>query len=189
MISLRSKGLSGVFSNTTVQKHQFFGREGTQPCPSTENWIKDLLSMTPPISTRPSFPPSQSLPTGSFHKPLILIHQRAESRYSENYNHRKLVTWTIALSNSCCVGPPKTDGSLWRVLIKHAPPGEGDSKPLQYPCLENPMNIRESQKDTKHKIDHFNYLLSSQFSGIKHIDYHYLFLELFHPPKRKLFIH
>ena len=24
-------------------------REGTQPCPSTENWIKDLLSMTPPI--------------------------------------------------------------------------------------------------------------------------------------------
>ena len=74
-------------------------------------------------------------------------------------------------------------------LIKHAPPGEGDSKPLQYPCLENPMNIRERQKDTKHKIDHFNYLLSSQFSGIKHIDYHYLFLELFHPPKRKLFIH
>ena len=28
VISLQSKGLSGVFSNTTVQKHQFFG---TQP--------------------------------------------------------------------------------------------------------------------------------------------------------------
>ena len=25
LISLKSKGLSGVFSNTTVQKHQFFG--------------------------------------------------------------------------------------------------------------------------------------------------------------------
>ena len=25
LISLQSKGLSGVFSNTTVQKHQFFG--------------------------------------------------------------------------------------------------------------------------------------------------------------------
>ena len=48
-------------------------REGTQPCPSTENWIKDLLSMAPPMRTRPSFPHSQSLPSGSFHKPLILI--------------------------------------------------------------------------------------------------------------------
>ena len=34
--------------------------------------IKDLLSMTLPIRTRPSFPLSQSLPSGNFHKPLIL---------------------------------------------------------------------------------------------------------------------
>ena len=53
-------------------------REGTQPCPSKENWIKDLVSMVPPIRTKPSFPHSQSLPTGSFHKPLILLHQRAD---------------------------------------------------------------------------------------------------------------
>ena len=52
-------------------------REGTQPRPSTENWIKDLLNMAPHIRTRPSFPLSQFLPSGSFHKPLILIHQRA----------------------------------------------------------------------------------------------------------------
>ena len=30
----------------------------------------------PPIRTRPSFPHSQSLPSGSFHKPLTSIHQR-----------------------------------------------------------------------------------------------------------------
>ena len=53
-------------------------REGTQACPSTENWIKDLLNMAPPIRIRPSFPLSQSLPSGSFHKPLILIHQRED---------------------------------------------------------------------------------------------------------------
>ena len=52
-------------------------REGTQPYPSTENWIKDLLSMAPPIRTRPSFPLSQSLPSGSFHEHLILLYQRA----------------------------------------------------------------------------------------------------------------
>ena len=53
-------------------------REGTQPCPSTENWIKGLLSIAPPIRIRPSFPLSQSLPSGSFHKPLIFIYQRTD---------------------------------------------------------------------------------------------------------------
>ena len=58
----------------TVVNH----RERTQPHPSTENWIKDLLSMALPIRVRASFPLSQSLPSGSFHKPLILLHQRAD---------------------------------------------------------------------------------------------------------------
>ena len=41
---------------------------------STEYSIKNL----PPIRERPRFPHSQSLPSGSFHKPLILIYQRAD---------------------------------------------------------------------------------------------------------------
>ena len=60
-------------------------RERTQPRPRTESWIKDLLSMAPPIRIRPSFPHSQSLPLGraSYSKSLfqelpILIHQRAD---------------------------------------------------------------------------------------------------------------
>ena len=57
---------------------QVNSREGSQLQPSTENWIKDLLSMAPPIRTRPSFPLSQSLPSGSFHKLLIFLHQRAD---------------------------------------------------------------------------------------------------------------
>ena len=40
------------------------------------NWTE--LSMAPPMRTRPSFPHSQSFPSGSFHKPLILIHQTAD---------------------------------------------------------------------------------------------------------------
>ena len=36
-------------------------------------------------SSRPRFPDSQSLPPGSLHMPLILIHQRADRR-SKNYN-------------------------------------------------------------------------------------------------------
>ena len=53
-------------------------REGTHPHPSAENFIKDLLRMALPTGARPSFPHIQSLPSGSFHKPLILIYQRAD---------------------------------------------------------------------------------------------------------------
>ena len=61
--------------------------EGTQPHPSAENWIKDLLSMALPTSTRLAklfptanqiLPHSQSLASGNLHKPLILFHERAD---------------------------------------------------------------------------------------------------------------
>ena len=45
------------------------------------------------------------------------------------------------------MGPPKTDGSWWRVLRKCGPLGEGNGKPLQYSCLENTMNSMKRQKD------------------------------------------
>ena len=38
------------------------------------------------------------------------------------------------------------EGSWWRVLTKCGP-GEGNGKPLQYSCLENPMNSMKRQKD------------------------------------------
>ena len=40
---------------STLVWPQVNSREGTQPCPPTENWIKDLLSTPPLIRTRPSF--------------------------------------------------------------------------------------------------------------------------------------
>ena len=39
------------------------------------------------------------------------------------------------------------DGSWWRVLTKHGPLEKGNGKPLQYSCLENPMNSMKRQKD------------------------------------------
>ena len=55
-------------------------REGTQSHPSRENWNKGLLSVPPPIRTRHIFPHSLYLPSGSFHKSLILIHQSEDRR-------------------------------------------------------------------------------------------------------------
>ena len=46
---------------------------------SKENWIKDLLSMAPPIRKRGSLDPHhQSLPSGSFHKLLIFVRGQTE---------------------------------------------------------------------------------------------------------------
>ena len=53
------------FITSTIVWPQVKNREGKQPHPSTEHWIKDLLSKAPPIRTRSSFPLSQSLPLGS----------------------------------------------------------------------------------------------------------------------------
>ena len=46
----------------------------TQPCPSTENWVKVLLNMALPTRARPSFTHSHTVPPGSFQKPYILFH-------------------------------------------------------------------------------------------------------------------
>ena len=72
------KEVAIVFITSIIDWHQVNKREGTQPHTSTENWIKHLQSMGPTIRTRSSFPLSQSLLSGSFHKPLILLHQRAD---------------------------------------------------------------------------------------------------------------
>ena len=72
------KEVAIIFITSTTVWPQANKREGTQPHPSTENWIKDLLSMALPSRIRPNFPLSQSLPSGGFLKPLILLHQRAD---------------------------------------------------------------------------------------------------------------
>ena len=61
----------------------------------------------------------------------------------------KLITWITALSNSVkpCRGTQdrqvmvESSDKTWST-------GEGNGKPLQYSCLENPMNSMKRQKDT-----------------------------------------
>ena len=109
--------------------------------------------MAPPIRTRPSFLLSQFLPSGSFQLPLILIHQRADRM--KNHNHRKLtklITWTTALSNSMKLwAMPCRATQDGEVMVESSDKmwstGEGNGKPLQYSCLENPMNSMKRQKD------------------------------------------
>ena len=118
---------------------------------STENWIKDLLSLAPTIRTRPNFPHSQSLPSGSFHKPVILIHQGADSIKTTITESIKLITRTTALSNSMKLLPTlcraTQDGQVMvKCSNKTWSTGEDSGKPLQHSCLENPINSMKRQK-------------------------------------------
>ena len=79
-----------------------------------------------------------------------------------NHNHRKLINltiWTTALSNSMKLwDTPCRATQDKRVMVERSDKmwstGEGDGKPLQYSCLENPMNSMKRQKDStvKHEL-------------------------------------
>ena len=128
--------------------------EGTQPHPSTANWIKDLQSMALPIRTGSSFPLSQSFPSGSFHKPLILIHQRT-GRLKTSITENK-PNWSHG-PQTCLTQWNYERAMPWRaiqdrqVMLEHSDKtwstAEGNGKPLQYSCLENPMNSMKRQND------------------------------------------
>ena len=102
-----------IFITSTIVWPQVNGREGTQLHPSTENWIKDLLSMAPPIRTRPSIPLSLSHQKAS----ISLYPSPSEDRQTENHNHRKLtnlITWTTTFSNSMKLRAMQYRATRWR---------------------------------------------------------------------------
>ena len=72
------KEVAIIFIISIIVYPQSNNREGTQARASTESWINNLLSMALPIRTRLTFPLSQFLLLGTFHKPLILLHKRAD---------------------------------------------------------------------------------------------------------------
>ena len=59
------KEVAIIYITSTIVWSQVKQQGGTQPCPSTENWIKDLVNMAPSIRTRPSYPFSRSLQSGN----------------------------------------------------------------------------------------------------------------------------
>ena len=54
------------------------------------------------------------------------------------------------------------DGSWWRVLTMWST-GEGNGEPLQYSCLQNPMNSMKRQKDMTLK-DELTMFVGAQYA-------------------------
>ena len=121
--------------------------------------VKSESEVTQSCST-PSDPMDCSPPGSSVHgicqaRVLVVIaFSPSAGRQTENHNHRKLtnlITWTTALSSSMklCAMPFRAtqDG---QVMVESSDKmwstGKGNGKPLQYSCLENPMNSMKRKR-------------------------------------------
>ena len=79
-------------------------------------------------------------------------HQRADtlkpySQKTSQSNH----TRTTALSNSMILSHASGATQDWRLMVERSDrmwsTGEGNGKPLQYSCFENPMNSMRRQRE------------------------------------------
>ena len=114
-------------------------------------------------------------------KLLILIHQWADRR--NNYNptasrtktmitESKMITWITALCNSMKLWamPCRVPHDRWGIVEssdKTWSTGEGNGKPLQYSCLEHPMNSMKRQKgmtlkDEPHRLEGIQYAIEEE---------------------------
>ena len=111
--------------------------------------------MVLPTTTRPSFPWSQSLPSGNFHKPLSLsvwgqTEQKLQSQKTNQTDHmdHSLVWLNETMSHVCRVTQD------WWFMVENSdknssgvPLEKWNGKPCQQSCIENSMNIMKRQKD------------------------------------------
>ena len=130
-------------------------REGTQLHPSTENWIKDLLRMTPPIKTRPSIP--LSLSHQEVFISLLSFSIRGQTEWKSKHRKlTKLITWTTALSNSMKLwAMPCRANQDRRVMVqmtrhfqwtKCGPLEKGMAKHFSIPALSTPWIVWKGKK-------------------------------------------
>ena len=71
-------------------------------------------------------------------------HERADTLKPNHRELPNLITWTTALSNSMKLSHARGATQDGQDMVERSDrmwsTGEGNDKPLQYSCLENPMN-------------------------------------------------
>ena len=120
-ISLQFKGLSTVFSNTTVQKHQFFGAQ------------LSLVQLSHPYITTGK---TITLTRWTFVVKVmsLLFNMLLHLDTSYKWNHVVFFLLWLAYFSAC------NAGDLGSIPGSGKFPGEGNGNPLQYSCLENSID-------------------------------------------------
>ena len=79
---------------------------------------------------------------------LLSLSIRGQTEWKPQLQKTKLITWITALSNSAMPCRATQHG---QVMVESSDKmwstGEGNGKPFQYSCLENPMNSKKRQTD------------------------------------------
>ena len=106
--------------------------------------------MAPPIRTRPRFPLSQSLLSGSFHDPLSWPSIRGQPEWKPQPEKMKQTDqWKY---EPCLVEPHKMDGSWWRLLTKYDPFKKGMTNHFSILALKTPWTVGKGKKIRHWKI-------------------------------------
>ena len=131
-----------------VKMHSFFSHSGDKSlCPwKTKNFLHCLIIIESSIVIEQAF-----------HKPLTLIPQRADRM--ETTNTENQANWSLGSQpcltqwnyETCCVGPPKTDNSWWRVLTKHGPL-EKNANHFSILALKTRCTVQKGKKIRHRKI-------------------------------------
>ena len=107
--------------------------------------------MDPSIRTRPSFPLSLSHQEASISLLSLSIRGPTEWKPQSQKTSQSNHTRTTSLSNSMKPSHARGATQDGRVMVERADrmwsTGEGNGKPLQCSCLENPMNSMKRQND------------------------------------------
>ena len=89
--------------------------------------------------------PSKTVGVARGHQMADTLKPYSQETSQSNY------TRTTALSNSMKLSHAREATQDWQVMVERSDRmwsiGEGNCKPLQYSCLENPMNSMKRQKD------------------------------------------
>ena len=148
------KEVTVIFITSTIVWSQVKQQVGNTALPAHQQkiglkiyWAWSCPSEQDPVS-------SQSLPSGNVHKPLILLHQRADrmkTTITENKSlrshgpqpcltHRNYEPWRIR--------SPKSDGSWWRVLTKGGPLEKGMVNQFSILASRTPWTAWKGKKRT-----------------------------------------
>ena len=94
-------------------------------------------------------------------------HQRADGLKLYHRQLANLITWATAMSNSVKLSHSVCSHQDRQVMVERSDrmwsTGAGNGKPLQYSCLENPMNSMKRQKDRTLK-DEFPRSVGAQYA-------------------------
>ena len=156
---LRRCGTGAVAQGLPHVQDQEQPRRGATPCPRPwarptgdtphpRSWAAAVLCW----SSREEIPHAQGKRNPSKTVGVVRGHQRADtlkpySQKTSQSNHTRTTAWSNSVKLSHAHGATK-DG---QVMVERSDrmwsTGEGNGKPLQYSCLENPMNSMKKQKD------------------------------------------